>query len=236
MKRGQLEGPIKLFSTLAIPIIIAFFGWQIDKSISSNNLEKDYVDLAISILTSEKKIEPSIRSWAIEILQDNSPVKLTPEGIAELEAGAILYTKKSADESFQSAQYDQSLIHFQELIKQQPENAEYHSKAGFAHFKLGNFKDALKCYDKAISLNSTNAQFYYLRSLVYWKLDDLTNSNKDLSESIKYNPKQHAAYNNLGMNLIRLGDTLGACEKFSMALELGNTNAITNHSRFCKEK
>lgn len=234
MNSEGIERIIKVLSTIAIPVVIAYFGWQIEQRISSNNLKKEYVDLSISILTSEKTIEPSIRSWAIDILQDNSPVKLMPAAIAELEAGAILFTKKTADESFENEQYSQALYYYNELKKDEPNNPENYSKTAYALFKQGNYEKALDEYNKAINLESDNAQFYFLRSLVYWKLGKLEKSNKDLSKAIKLNPNQHAAYNNLGLNLIQLKDTLNACENFKKAMELGNTNAIGNYNKYCK--
>lgn len=235
IKSEGIERVIKVLSSIAIPAVIAYFGWQIEQKISSNNLKKEYVELSISILTSEKEIEPSIRDWAIDILQDNSPVNLSPTAIAELTDGAILFTKETANESFENEQYDQALYYFNELKKEEPENPHYHSKTAYALYKQGHLKKAIVNYDKAIDLEPDNSQFYFLRSLVFWKQGKVEKTRKDLTKTIRLNPNQHAAYNNLGLYFINQNNTKKACDNFLKAVELGNSNAKINLNKYCEK-
>jgi len=236
MKTEKFERIAKIISSIAIPLIIAYFGWQIEQRISNKNLNKEYVELSISILTSKEGIEPSIRNWAISVLQQNSPVKLSSEALIALEKGSTLFIKESADKNFEDEKYEQSLYLYEELKKGQPENSENYSKAGYSLYKIGKLEDALKEFNRAIELNPKNSQFYFLRSLVYVKQGNLERSNNDLNKSIELNPKQDAAYNNRGLNKMKLGDTISACGDFSKSLELGNKNAIGNFNMYCKIK
>ena len=73
------------------PIIIAYFGWRIEVSINNRSLNRDYVQIAIEILKTPKdEVESPIRDWAVDLLADNAPTKLSSEAIAELKGGAPL--------------------------------------------------------------------------------------------------------------------------------------------------
>lgn len=64
-----------IVSAIAIPIVISISGYFIQKQISDDGLKKDYVGIAASILKEDaKKQEPDLRSWAVKILEENSPV------------------------------------------------------------------------------------------------------------------------------------------------------------------
>ncbi len=66
---------IKAISLLLIPLVIAGGGWMIQKSIQNSNLDRDYVQIAISILQ-DKDSSEGLRTWATEILNKKSPVPL----------------------------------------------------------------------------------------------------------------------------------------------------------------
>ncbi len=65
----------KAISLLLIPLVIAAGGWMIQKSIQNSNLDRDYVQIAISILQ-DKESSEGLRTWATEILNKKSPVPL----------------------------------------------------------------------------------------------------------------------------------------------------------------
>ncbi|PHN31373.1 hypothetical protein [Pseudomonas sp. ICMP 460] len=71
----------QIFSILAIPVVLALIGFWVQRSLQEQQIKRDYVSLAVSLLLpkkeGEKETSPELRSWATELLNDSSPVKLS---------------------------------------------------------------------------------------------------------------------------------------------------------------
>jgi tetratricopeptide (TPR) repeat protein len=85
------EKAAKIFSIIALPIVLAGIGWLIQEKVTARTVNKDYVTLAVSILTQPKEanVDPAIRSWAVDLLNDNSPTKFSSTVIGQLKSGAV---------------------------------------------------------------------------------------------------------------------------------------------------
>jgi len=80
----------RIISLIGIPFIIAFFGWLLQDKLSEKTVSKDYVNMAISILTDDKKdINPALRKWSVDLLNDNSPTKFDKSTLEQLKSGQI---------------------------------------------------------------------------------------------------------------------------------------------------
>ena len=88
LKRIQIITSI--ISAIAIPLLIAFFGWIVQSKISSESVKKDYVQMAVNILTSTAEPDRELREWAVAVLDKNAPVPFSTELRARLTEGAIL--------------------------------------------------------------------------------------------------------------------------------------------------
>jgi len=71
-----VEKIARILSLLAIPVAIAIVGGLIQNSLTKRSVSQQYVQLAVSILTSREKIDPNLRRWAVDLLDDNSPTRL----------------------------------------------------------------------------------------------------------------------------------------------------------------
>lgn len=86
----RIEQFAKIVSIVAVPVILGFGGWWIQDAVSRRSVNKDYVQLAISILTkSEKEIDPSLRAWAVKLLNQTSPIKFEKIVAKKLTEGEI---------------------------------------------------------------------------------------------------------------------------------------------------
>jgi WD40 repeat protein len=84
------EAVARITSLVAIPVVIAIVGAVIQEGLGKNTVSRDYVQMAVSILTADaSKTPPPLRSWAVDMLDKNSPVKFSDEVAAELKSGAI---------------------------------------------------------------------------------------------------------------------------------------------------
>ena len=81
----------KTFSAIAIPIVLAFGGWIIQQRLQNQTLNRDYVQLAVSILKepNDSKIDPEMRTWAVQLLNDNSPTRFNAHVFAQLKSGTV---------------------------------------------------------------------------------------------------------------------------------------------------
>lgn len=84
------ERVARILSLIAIPVVLAVVGALIQGTLNRSTVGRDYVQLAVSVLTSDKdKAPPEFRSWAVDLLNENSPTKFSKEVAARLKAGEI---------------------------------------------------------------------------------------------------------------------------------------------------
>ena len=75
LKLERLKNIATIFSAIAIPIVLTIAGYFIQSQLSDAGLRKDYVGIAAGILKENPaNQEPDLRSWALAVLEDNSPV------------------------------------------------------------------------------------------------------------------------------------------------------------------
>lgn len=86
---SRAEAIAKIGSLVAIPVVLAVVGWLVQDKLATRTVSKDYVQLAVSILSQPRQagIDPALRSWAVELLNDNSPVKFSAEVAGQLRSG-----------------------------------------------------------------------------------------------------------------------------------------------------
>ncbi len=82
-KLEKFELVTKILSNIAIPLTIGIFGWQIQAELSEKSLKKEYVQLAVGILSNpaKNKDTEALREWAIELLKVNSPLPIPQPAI-----------------------------------------------------------------------------------------------------------------------------------------------------------
>ncbi len=94
-KLENMQLVAQILSLLAVPILVAFFGWKIQEGLKEKEVQKDFVQIAVSIL-SAKKVEGGedavIRGWAVRLLQKASPVALSDEEMQALENASVTRT------------------------------------------------------------------------------------------------------------------------------------------------
>ena len=86
----SIERVSKTFSIAAIPVVLAVGGWLIQRGIADQSAKKEYVQMAISILNSKGEgSDASLRQWAVDLLNANSPVKIPEDLSKKLQSGAV---------------------------------------------------------------------------------------------------------------------------------------------------
>lgn len=78
-------------SSIAIPLILAVIGYLVQNQISSDGLQKDYVEIAINILKENPSTqEKELRIWAATIIEKYSPIPFNQKVKSSLEQGPLV--------------------------------------------------------------------------------------------------------------------------------------------------
>lgn len=83
----------QIVSILAIPVVLALVGFWVQQSLQDQQIKRDYVNLAVSLLLPKKEGEQEppreLRKWAAQLLSNSSPVKLTDDQLIAIERGGL---------------------------------------------------------------------------------------------------------------------------------------------------
>lgn len=86
----RVQAYVSIAASIVVPVLIAGFGWSIQSRISTASVQKDYVQMAIGILSNkETKNDKELRAWAAEIIRKSSPVPFGKRVEASLAHGSI---------------------------------------------------------------------------------------------------------------------------------------------------
>jgi hypothetical protein len=75
-------------ASIAIPLVLAIFGFMVQRQLATEGLKKDYVQIAISILKENPSgQDKELRSWAVEVLDRNAEIPFSKGAKESLEKG-----------------------------------------------------------------------------------------------------------------------------------------------------
>jgi len=79
-----------MVASIAVPLVIAWVGAEYSASIKDSENRIRYVELAIAQLRSTPTPETAaLREWAVELLDTQSPIKLSSAAKAQLKSSAL---------------------------------------------------------------------------------------------------------------------------------------------------
>ena len=71
---AKIESWSKVLSLAAIPVVLGIVGHFVHRSLQNEQLKRDYVQMAVSIL-GNRESDLSLREWAVRVIDQYSPVK-----------------------------------------------------------------------------------------------------------------------------------------------------------------
>lgn len=125
-KRGLEKALLisQIISMLAIPIVLAFIGYWVQKGLQDQQVKRDYVNLAITLLAPRKegepKITPELSRWAVRLLNESSPVKLSHSELLSISNNGLAVGDgffRQAGSSVVDAELEKKLLMQLSLIK-----------------------------------------------------------------------------------------------------------------------
>jgi hypothetical protein len=88
MDKGERYQALSAAAAVAVPIVLAIFGYLIQRQIADQGVAKDYVQIAATILKEDPKgQEPELRAWAVSVLSKYSPLPFSAKAKEGLRAG-----------------------------------------------------------------------------------------------------------------------------------------------------
>ncbi|CAI9088788.1 OLC1v1023215C1 [Oldenlandia corymbosa var. corymbosa] len=110
---------------------------------------------------------------------------------------------------------------------------------GNDNFKRGNYREALKLYDRAIAISPSNAPYHYNRAAALIGLKRFGEAVRECEEAIRLDPRYLKAHQRLGSLLLSLGQVEDARKHLCVpgqqtdAAELLKLQAVEKHLAKC---
>lgn len=83
----RAEKIAKIFSLLAIPIVLAWFGISFQSADERAKTALEYVKLSVSIVEKQDQVDPYLLEWAVKVLNHYAPVSMSNRLQNSLERG-----------------------------------------------------------------------------------------------------------------------------------------------------
>lgn len=102
-------------------------------------------------------------------------------------------------------------------------------KAGLSHVRIGNFDDAIKCYDESVRLSPEDTETSQLMSArLYANVGALRHAENILTQVLDANPESRSAWESRGQIRSELFDFAGAAEDLGKILETPGDRAAAS--------
>jgi tetratricopeptide (TPR) repeat protein len=160
-------------------------------------------------------------SQAIESLRKS--IELNPkDGEAYYALSLALWEAGSKDEAARAAQTAFALDRNVEARRESGgDDAErIHIEEGLAAAKIGNFREAIAAYDRALERNPRNYRVEAWRGYALYRNGDFRNAVESLERAITLNPKHAEARYNLALALWKSGMTKEAVQALRRTYEV----------------
>ena len=140
----------------------------------------------------------------------------------ELDSSTSLFRYNRAVALTYLERYKEAVIDYLMVIKELPDEPEYHFQIANAYEKLNQVQLALESYSRAISLEKSEYLYFLKRGTLLLKINKFNDAIPDFNETIKINPYNSNAFHNRGISLFKIGQFQNACEDWCKAKQLGN--------------
>lgn len=102
---------VKVFSLIAIPIVLAIGGWILQSSLKQGDIKHEYVKLAVSILKANPRdTDSKLREWAVSTFNEYSLLKLDADPSKLLVSGEIRFPVTTTFSSKRGQKGDRSIL------------------------------------------------------------------------------------------------------------------------------
>ncbi len=126
---------------------------------------------------------------------------------------------------------DNSIRHYNEVIKRNPNNPIAHNNLGLVQVEQGDIVEAINNFGVAIDKDSNFDEAYYNRGTVKSEQNQWREAINDYDKAIKINPQNYLAHNNRGLAQAKIGNYAEAILDYDEAIKIGPKNSGIYNSR-----
>ena len=137
-------------------------------------------------------------------------IKLNPNNAVAYNVRGLAYTSKSDN--------DKALADLNEAVRILP-NARHLRSRGFILARKNNYADALRDYDKAVSLEPFDSSFPYQKATAYYGLNNFDQVIADTSKALELNPNYEDSLFLRGYAYERVGKLVEASADFDRLID-----------------
>ena len=127
--------------------------------------------------------------------------------------------------------YDREIRRFDELIKQDRQNADLYYSRGCLYERKGDLENAEKDFSRAININYRDKDAYYNRGLVFVRMKRYALAVKDFDKAIELDSRAVDAYCNRGSANYQLGKSDLAIKDYNEGLKINPVDADLYYNR-----
>ncbi len=122
--------------------------------------------------------------------------------------------------------WQNSITLLNHTLKVTDNNWLIYNARGVAYGAIGNYRQAIDDFGRAIEINPAYAEAYNNRGNAYNGLGNYKQSIDDCSRAIEIRPGYAEAYSNRGVVYLNQGDNISGCRDAQKACELGNCKIL----------
>ena len=111
------------------------------------------------------------------------------------------------------------------------DNYPMYMNRGLANYNLGNYRQAIEDYGKALEIVPENAEVLNGRGFIYNAIGDYIHAIEDFNRAIQISPSSANAYDYRGSAYSAMGNYTRAIEDFSRAIEINPKHALAYTNR-----
>jgi tetratricopeptide (TPR) repeat protein len=206
----------------------------LDISLDSNNIESQTILVQEKIESLGKKIEWLEETGIYPKMSLSKILEASLDELLSIDTGSenIIVLNNKGFAFSRVGKEDEAIVWFDKALKLSDyKHVPAWINKGFAlsklgNYKLGNYKEAIKCFDKAINLKCDYTLAWYGKGLVLNKMGLYPEAIMCFDEILtKLNPKYVSAWNNKGLSLIKWKRPKEAIECCNKAIDIKHDNS-----------
>ena len=122
--------------------------------------------------------------------------------------------------------YQDTIVHFNDILKRDPENLDAITKLANLYFGMNNYNNAIKYYEKAAELAPNNPSYYNNLGLSYHYLGRSQEGLKLIADGIKVEPHHQRIWLTKGFILATTGKITEAIKAWERAYNLNSESEV----------
>jgi len=211
----ELGKQLKVGVLCVVEIVEAMGQYQLEVRLYNAKTAKEASNLvnAYGNLKDEREVAHKAREMAKELVSEKR--KIADYTYGEIEANP-----------------DKAVMDYTAAIRQEPDEADYYFKRGYAYNQKKEYGRTIKDFSEAIRLAPKEAIYILQRGNVYYnQMEDIDRALADWDEAIRLDPTFASAYNNRGAAYVDKGENELALADFNRAIRLDPSDPAPYHHR-----